>query len=158
MNDFDYDIVQKKRVARGAFAHVNRKRGKCRLPSDYLTAAQRKEMNGPVKTYNITRPMPLEEFKVVPDDLKREYLRNMQSYGAAATYLAETRWAVAAQPSENMEKSWECRLCEVVGTLICGKRNYRSGTQPKCRQKKRRISRQTKLNHPQGVQSCYTHG
>lgn len=39
MNDFDYDIVQKKRVARGAFAHVNRKRGKCRLPSDYLTAA-----------------------------------------------------------------------------------------------------------------------
>ena len=60
MNDFDYDIVQKKRVARGAFAHVNRKRGKCRLPSDYLTAAQKKEMNGAVKTYNITRPMPLE--------------------------------------------------------------------------------------------------
>lgn len=57
MNDFDYDIVQKKRVARGAFAHVNRKRGKCRLPSDYLTAAQKKEMNGAVKTYNITRPM-----------------------------------------------------------------------------------------------------
>lgn len=42
MNDFDYDIVQKKRVARGAFAHVNRKRGKCRLPSDYLTAAQKR--------------------------------------------------------------------------------------------------------------------
>lgn len=87
MNDFDYDIVQKKRVARGAFAHVNRKRGKCRLPSDYLTAAQKKEMNGAVKTYNITRPMPLDEFKGMPDDLQREYLRNMQSCGAAATYL-----------------------------------------------------------------------
>lgn len=44
MNDFDYDIVQKKRVARGAFAHVNRKRGKCRLPSDYLTAAHESTM------------------------------------------------------------------------------------------------------------------
>lgn len=27
MNDFDYDCMQKKRVARGAFAHINRKRG-----------------------------------------------------------------------------------------------------------------------------------
>lgn len=89
MNDFDYDIVQKKRVARGAFAHVNRKRGKCRLPSDYLTAAQKKAMNGAVKTYNITRPMPLDEFKGMPDDLQREYLRNMQSCGGAATYLAD---------------------------------------------------------------------
>ena len=79
MNDFDYDCMQKKRVARGAFSHVNHKRGKCRLPSDYLTAAQRKEMNGAVKTYNIARPMPLDEFKVVPDDMKREYMRNMQN-------------------------------------------------------------------------------
>lgn len=77
MNDFDYDIVQKKRVARGAFAHVNRKRGKCRLPSDYLTAAQKREMNGEMKTYNITRPMPWGDFKAMPDDIKREYLRNM---------------------------------------------------------------------------------
>jgi hypothetical protein len=89
MNDFDYDIVQKKRVARGAFAHVNRKRGKCRLPSDYLTAAQKREMNGKMKTYNATRPMPWEDFKAMPDDIKREYLRNMQSCGGAATYLAE---------------------------------------------------------------------
>lgn len=89
MNDFDYDIVQKKRVARGAFAHVNRKRGKCRLPSDYLTAAQKREMNGKMKTYNATRPMPWEDFKAMPDDIKREYLRNMKSCGGAATYLAE---------------------------------------------------------------------
>ena len=89
MNDFDHDIVQKKRVARGAFAHVNRKRGKCRLPSDYLTAAQKREMNGEMKTYSITRPMPWEDFKAMADDLKREYLRNMQSCGGAATYLAE---------------------------------------------------------------------
>lgn len=104
MNDFDYDIVQKKRVARGAFAHVNRKRGKCRLPSDYLTAAQKKEMNGAVKTYNITRPMPLDEFKGMPDDLQREYLRNMQSCGGAATYLADEMGCCSATIREYGEK------------------------------------------------------
>lgn len=104
MNDFDYDIVQKKRVARGAFAHVNRKRGKCRLPSDYLTAAQKKEMNGAVKTYNITRPMPLDEFKGMTDDLQREYLRNMQSCGWAATYLADEMGCCSATIREYGEK------------------------------------------------------
>lgn len=77
MNDFNYDCMQKKRIARGAFAHINRKRGGCSLPSDTLTEKQRKEKNGEVKSYNITRPMPLEEFKEMLDDLKREYLRNI---------------------------------------------------------------------------------
>ena len=36
MNDFDYDIVQKKRVARGAFAHVNRKRGSMKYTKEVI--------------------------------------------------------------------------------------------------------------------------
>lgn len=89
MNDFDYDCMQKKRVARGAFSHINRKRGGCSLPSDTLTEKQRKEKNGEVKSYNITRPMPWHEFKAMPDDLKREFFRNMQSFGGTAKWLAE---------------------------------------------------------------------
>lgn len=89
MNDFDYDCMQKKRVARGAFAHINRKRGGCALPSDTLTEKQRKEKNGEVKSYNITRPMPWREFKSMPEDLKREFFRNMQSFGGTAKWLAE---------------------------------------------------------------------
>lgn len=73
MNDFDYDCMQKKRIARGAFAHINRKRGGCSLPSDTLTEKQRKEKNGEVKSYNITRPMPWHEFKAMPEDLKCEF-------------------------------------------------------------------------------------
>lgn len=96
MNDFDYDCMQKKRVARGAFAHVSRKRGKCRLPSDFLTHAQRKEKNGEVKSYNITRPMPWAEFKTLPEDLKREFFRNMQSFGGTASWLADEMGAVSA--------------------------------------------------------------
>lgn len=67
MNDFDYDCMQKKRTARGAFAHISRKRGGCTLPSDNLTAKQRREKNGEVKSYNITRPMPWPEFKTLPE-------------------------------------------------------------------------------------------
>jgi hypothetical protein len=104
MNDFDYDCMQKKRIAMGAFAHINRKRGGCSLPSDTLTEKQRKEKNGEVKSYNITRPMPWHEFKGVPDDLKREYLRNMQSCGAAATYLADEMGCCSATIREYGEK------------------------------------------------------
>ena len=82
MNDFNYDCMQKKRIARGAFAHINRKRGGCSLTSDTLTEKQRKEKNGEVKSYNITRPMPWREFKPMPEDLKREFFRNMQSADA----------------------------------------------------------------------------
>lgn len=89
MNDFDYDCMQKKRIAMGAFAHINRKRGGCSLPSDTLTEKQRKEKNGEVKSYNITRPMPWHEFKKMPEDLKREFFRNMQSFGGTAKWLAE---------------------------------------------------------------------
>ena len=89
MNDFDYDCMQKKRIAMGAFAHINRKRGGCALPSDTLTEKQKKEKNGEVKSYNITRPMPWHEFKAMPEDLKREFFRNMQSFGGTAKWLAE---------------------------------------------------------------------
>lgn len=89
MNDFDYDCMQKKRIAMGAFAHINRKRGGCSLPSDTLTERQRKEKNGEVKSYNIMRPMPWREFKAMPEDLKREFFRNMQSFGGTAKWLAE---------------------------------------------------------------------
>lgn len=95
MNDFDYDCMQKKRIAMGAFAHINRKRGGCSLPSDTLTEKQRKEKNGEVKSYNITRPMPWHEFKAMPEDLKREFFRNMQSFGGTAKWLAEEMGASA---------------------------------------------------------------
>lgn len=89
MNDFDYDCMQKKRTARGAFAHISRKRGGRTLPSDNLTAKQRREKNGEVKSYNITRPMPWPEFKTLPEYLKREYFRNMRSFGGTASWLAD---------------------------------------------------------------------
>lgn len=125
MNDFDYDCMQKKRVARGAFAHINRKRGGCSLPSDALTEKQRKEKNGEVKSYNIARPMPWHEFKAMPEDLKREFFRNMQSFGGTAKWLAEEMNACDATISREAElvgapfrrggrneKMWQSKVAE----------------------------------------------
>lgn len=79
MNDFEYDVMQKKRIARGAH-HMKRgsKSRRCTLPSDYMTAAQLKARNGPLKTYNLNAPMCYEEFKQMPRDLQTAYINGLQ--------------------------------------------------------------------------------
>ena len=77
MNDFDYDAMQKKRIARGA-AHMKRKRKGCSLPSDNLTAAQKRRLNGPVSTYKLDEPMSWESFKAMPEDLQKKYIVRLQ--------------------------------------------------------------------------------
>lgn len=103
MNDFDYDCMQKKRVARGAFAHINRKRGGCSLPSDTLTEKQRKEKNGEVKSYNITRPMPWREFKPMPEE--------MNACDATIRREAELVGAPFRRGGRN-EKMWQSKVTE----------------------------------------------
>ena len=80
MHDFDYDAMQKKRIARGA-SHMKRgsKSNKCTLPSDYLTAAQKRRLNGPVSTYKLDEPMNWESFKAMPEDLQKQYIFNLQN-------------------------------------------------------------------------------
>ena len=78
MNDFDYDVMQKKRIARGA-THMKRKRKGCSLPSDNLTAAQKRRLNGPVSTYKLDEPMSWESFKAMPEDLQKQYILNLQN-------------------------------------------------------------------------------
>lgn len=79
MNDFDYDVLQKKRIASGA-KHIKRgsKSKKCTLPSDFLTTKQRKELNGNVTTYNLNEPMTWKSFKAMPLDIQQEYLDGVQ--------------------------------------------------------------------------------
>ena len=79
MHDFDYDAMQKKRIVRGA-SHMKHssKSKKCTLPSDYLTAAQKRRLNGPVSTYKLDEPMSWESFKAMPEDLQKKYILNLQ--------------------------------------------------------------------------------
>lgn len=91
MNDFDYEVMQKKRIARGA-AHMKRgsKSKKCSLPSDHMTPAEWKRRNGPVNTYKLDAPMSWDTFKEMPIDLQITYLRNLQElYRANDKMLAD---------------------------------------------------------------------
>ena len=79
MHDFDYDAMQKKRIARGAsYMKRGSESKKCTLPSDYLTDAQKRRLNGPVSTYKLDEPMSWESFKAMPEDLQKKYILNLQ--------------------------------------------------------------------------------
>lgn len=80
MNDFDFDVMTKKRIARGAAARkCGSKSRRCTLPSDYLTDAQKKARDGKMSTYNLSKPMTYEQFKLMPRDLQREYLLKLRN-------------------------------------------------------------------------------
>lgn len=91
MNDFDFDIKEKKRIAQGSRARkCGSKSRKCTLPSDYLTAAQKKGLNGKVSTYNLSLPMAYSKFRVMPDDLQKEYLLKLRNeMGATLTAMGK---------------------------------------------------------------------
>ena len=91
MHDFDFDIMEKKRIAQGARARkCGSKSRKCTLPSDYLTAAQKKGLNGKVSTYNLSAPMTYSKFRVMPDDLQKEYLLKLRNeMGATLTAMGK---------------------------------------------------------------------
>lgn len=91
MHDFDFDIMEKKRIAQGARARkCGSKSRKCTLPSDYLTAAQKKGLNGKVSTYNLSGPMTYSKFRVMPDDLQKEYLLKLRNeMGASQIAIGE---------------------------------------------------------------------
>lgn len=91
MHDFDFDIMEKKRIAQGARARKCGSRSrKCTLPSDYLTAAQKKGLNGKVITYNLSGPMTYSKFRVMPDDLQKEYLLKLRNeMGAPLTAMGK---------------------------------------------------------------------
>ena len=72
---FEQTVKDRKRTARGAYAKKGGSRSKrCSLPSDNLTAKQRKELNGEMKTYSLNQKMTWVEFLEMPKDLQLEYL------------------------------------------------------------------------------------
>ena len=80
MHDFDYDVMQKKRIAASARHKVNGSKSRfVGLPSDGMTPAQLKKLNGPCETYNLSEPIRYEVFKEMPKDLQQQYLDGLSS-------------------------------------------------------------------------------
>lgn len=97
MNDFDWDVLQKKRIARGA-AHMKRgsKSKKCSLPSDRMTTAEWKRRNGTVNTYNMNLPMSWGAFKMMPPDLQQSYIDRLQErFGVSLSQIGTELFGVS---------------------------------------------------------------
>lgn len=91
MNDFEYDVYRKKRVAHGA---KNRKNGskskRCSLPSDNMTKKQWEERCGEVVSYNLAKPMTWDEFRKLPVHIQKEYLLNLiEKHSASARDISQ---------------------------------------------------------------------
>lgn len=74
--EFIADCKDKARTARDSHnkrSHCG-KSGGIKFPSDNLTEKQRRAMNGKVVAYNINEALTDEEFKKLPDDIKKLYV------------------------------------------------------------------------------------
>jgi hypothetical protein len=66
------------------------KRGSVKMPSDSLTAKQKKALNGECKTYRMNDPMNWETFVSMPADLQKEYIKKLRErFGIADDCIAE---------------------------------------------------------------------
>ena len=92
MKDFDYEVKERKKIANQAKYRKNgRKSKKCSLPSDSLTPAQIKKMNGECKVYKIGQPISFNEFKSYPVEMQIKYLEWMRdNLGANRQMIVET--------------------------------------------------------------------
>ena len=91
IDDFNYDCMEKKRIASGS-RHMKRgsKSKKCTLSSDLLTAAQIKKKNGKVINMDMAKPTSLRNFKTWPTDIQKEYLtRYINEFGCTIADLAQ---------------------------------------------------------------------
>jgi hypothetical protein len=90
MNDFDYDAMQKKRIARNASAKKGGSKSKrCTLPSDWLTESQRKKLNGEIMTYQTNKPIMWDEFKRYPTDIQKMYLEHFATVHGCSISMME---------------------------------------------------------------------
>lgn len=95
---FEQTERERKRLSRGAYNKKNGSKSKmCRLPSDTMTRAEKKAMNGEVISYDLSKPMNWNQFKSMPKDIQGEYLRKLtDGIGAGRNDVAEM-FGVGAQ-------------------------------------------------------------
>ena len=82
MNDIEYTLRQTNKERKiTAYSARHKKNGskskRCTLPSDNLTAAQKKGLNGKMFTYEMGKPHTWKELKMWPTDLRKQYFDNL---------------------------------------------------------------------------------
>ena len=89
MNDFEWDSLQKKRIAKQEKYHNRRKKG-CSLPSDRLTEAQIRKLHGEVTVLDLNKPMDYAEYVKLPPELQEMYYNHLViEFGVGCPAIAE---------------------------------------------------------------------
>ena len=74
-NPFYDDLKERKApVASASHRKCGAKSHKCSLPSDNLTPAQKRKLNGPITEWNVKKFVPYAVFKKMPKDLQQAHL------------------------------------------------------------------------------------
>ena len=82
MDDTTYTLMQTNRdrkiLSRNAkYKRNGSKSRKVTLPSDHLTPAQKRRLNGTVQTYDMNKPHTKGELILWPLDLRKEYMQKL---------------------------------------------------------------------------------
>lgn len=82
MNNETYTFIQTQKernsMRHGAFARKDGSKSKrCSLPSDNLSPAQKRKLNGPLESINLNQPMTYAELKAVSPSLRSTYLHHL---------------------------------------------------------------------------------
>lgn len=68
------DLKVKNAVAKSARTKVGGK-GRYMMPSDYLSATEKKKLNGEITVYEMKKPISWKKFKSYPKDIQKDYLQ-----------------------------------------------------------------------------------
>lgn len=112
MDDFTYDIIQKKRIANGArHRKCGSKSRRCPMPSDRMTQKQWKERCGDVVSYQLGMPIEWSQFKLLPDDIQKIYLDGLiEKFHPTASDLSKVFGATATTVSGYLRRKFDIRF------------------------------------------------
>ena len=109
MTDFDYDVMQKKRIASGAYHRkgtTNRKG--CVLPHELLKPKELKKLNGEITTVSMTRPITWDQLKGLALDLQEEYLNTqIRRFGVGLATIGRELFGVGDATLANYVRDHE---------------------------------------------------
>lgn len=93
---FNQTAKERKSAGTGAFHKKNGAKSKhCTLPSDYLTPAQKRKLNGPTVTWQMNSFYSYPEFKAMPDDIQEAYLVTIiNKYKVGVTAIAKELFGI----------------------------------------------------------------
>lgn len=123
--NFHKENREKKNIGHSAYKKSGGRRGKCRMPSDYLTKKQKEGLNSKVESVTLNKPLSWSEFISLNKNLQKEYMKNLiEKYGARQSDMAEMfsidrsnlcRWLKREHPdiifsrnrSKYVDRRWE---------------------------------------------------